>query len=209
VLGVDDVVVAIVANDRRGVIGANGELPYLKLLATHARFMHLCDRDDIEKPVSAAFFGHIFRAVGVKNVAVKAVTLPVLATDKLRQVCFVESFRCHDVASFLEVTPKGGRERQRQARESSRVTGNRGINEGKPVCQDSRNSLARRLCCMVCGWVEDRGAAVVRPYSNMGRFQFAYADGVGALSVESRPGSLSFCAPDAGYSGVGMAEGSV
>jgi hypothetical protein len=55
--------------------------------------------------------GNVLRAVGVENVPVDPVPIPVFAAGELREIAFAESLRRHVFASFLDVTPAaGGRE---------------------------------------------------------------------------------------------------
>jgi hypothetical protein len=55
--------------------------------------------------------GNVLRAVGVENVPVDPVPIPVFAAGELREIAFAESLRRHVFASFLDVTPAAGGER--------------------------------------------------------------------------------------------------
>ena len=57
----------------------------------------LNDRDFVQKPIRSAVLGNMLRAVGVENVAVNRVSIPVVAAGELRQFGFAESLRRHDV----------------------------------------------------------------------------------------------------------------
>jgi hypothetical protein len=52
--------------------------------------------------------GNMLCAVGVENVAVDPVPIPVFATGELREVAFAESLRRHVVPLSFEVTPTAG-----------------------------------------------------------------------------------------------------
>jgi hypothetical protein len=47
----------------------------------------------IEQPISTAFVGDIFRAVGKQDVRVDTVPIPVLAAGELHEIVLAESFR--------------------------------------------------------------------------------------------------------------------
>jgi hypothetical protein len=55
--------------------------------------------------------GNVLRAVGVENVAADPVPIPSSAAGELREIAIAESLRRHVFASFLDVTPRRGRER--------------------------------------------------------------------------------------------------
>jgi len=109
-----DVAVAIVARKRSGSVGTYGELPDLKFLGENSLVMRLNDRDFVQKPIRSTVLGNVPRAISVENVVVDPVPIPVFAAGELREVAFVESLRRHVFASFLDVTPRRGRERQRE-----------------------------------------------------------------------------------------------
>jgi hypothetical protein len=75
----------------------HGEFPYLKFLGGNTLVVGLNDRDFVEKPIRSAVLGNMLRAVGVENVAVNRVSIPVVAAGELRQFGFAESLRRHDV----------------------------------------------------------------------------------------------------------------
>jgi hypothetical protein len=52
--------------------------------------------------------GNVLCAVGVENVAVDPVPIPVFAAGELREVAFAESLRRHVVPLSFEVTPTAG-----------------------------------------------------------------------------------------------------
>jgi hypothetical protein len=52
--------------------------------------------------------GNVLRAVGVENVPVDPVPIPVFAAGELREIAFAESLRCHVVPLSFEVTPTTG-----------------------------------------------------------------------------------------------------
>lgn len=54
-------------------------------------------RDFVQKPIRSAVLGDVLSAVGVENVAVDRMAIPVVATGELRQFGFAESLRRHDV----------------------------------------------------------------------------------------------------------------
>ena len=83
-LRVDDLVVAVVAGQRRRPVGTNGELPDLELFGGEASRKGWQMAIVIEQPIGAAFVGDVFRAVGKQDVAVDTVPVPVLAAGKLR-----------------------------------------------------------------------------------------------------------------------------
>ena len=113
-LGEHDVAISIVARKRSGSVGTYGELPDLKFLGGDSLVVGLNDRDFVQKPIRSAVLGNVLRAVGVKNIAVDRMAIPVVAAGELRQVGFAESLRRHDVPLFFEVTPRRGRERQQE-----------------------------------------------------------------------------------------------
>jgi len=57
---------------------------------------------------SRSFDSNVLSAVGVENVAVDPVPIPVFAAGELREVALAENLRRHVFASFLEVTPTTG-----------------------------------------------------------------------------------------------------
>ena len=77
-LGEHDVAVAIVARKRSGLVGTYGELPDLKVFGGNGLVVRLNDRDFVQKPIRSTVLGNVLRAVGVENVAVDPVPIPVL-----------------------------------------------------------------------------------------------------------------------------------
>jgi hypothetical protein len=57
----------------------------------------LNDRDLIQKPKCSTALGNVLYAIGVENVPVDSVPIPVFAAGGLREVAFAESLRRHDV----------------------------------------------------------------------------------------------------------------
>jgi hypothetical protein len=92
-----DIAVAIVARKRSGSVGTYGELPDLKFLGGNSLAVELSDRDFVQKPIRSTVLGNMLRAVGVENVPVDSVPIPILAARKLREVAFAESLRRHVV----------------------------------------------------------------------------------------------------------------
>jgi hypothetical protein len=92
-----DIAVAVVARKRSGSVGTYGEFPDLKFLGGNSFVVGLNDRDFVQKPIRATVLGNVPRAVGVENVPVDSVPIPILAARKLREVAFAESLRRHDV----------------------------------------------------------------------------------------------------------------
>ena len=115
-LGEDDVAVAIVARKRSGSVGTYGEFPDLKFLGGNSLVVGLNDRDLVQKPICSTVLGNVLCAVGVEDVAVDPVPIPVFAAGELREIAFAESLRRHVVPLSFEVTPTvGAREATRTA----------------------------------------------------------------------------------------------
>jgi hypothetical protein len=110
-LGEHDVAVAIVARKRSGSVVTYGEVPDLKFLGGNGLVVWLNDRDFVQKPVCPTVVGNVPRAIGVENVAVDPVPIPILASRKLRQLVLVESLRRHGVPLSFLSDPRGGGER--------------------------------------------------------------------------------------------------
>src|ERR1700677_5370198 len=89
----------------------HGEFPYLKFLGGNRLVVGLNERDFVQKPIRSAVLGNMLRAVGVENVAVNRVSIPVVAAGELRQFGFAESLRRHDVPLFVLSDPRGGGDR--------------------------------------------------------------------------------------------------
>ena len=85
-LGEHDVAVAIVARKRSGSVGMYGELPDLKFLRGDVLVIRLNDRNLIEKPIRSTVLGNVLRAVGVENVAVDPMPIPVFTAGELREI---------------------------------------------------------------------------------------------------------------------------
>ena len=85
-----DVAVAVIAGQRSGPVGTHGEFPDLKFLGGNSFVVRLNDRDFIEEPIRSAMLSQVLRAVGVKDVAVDGVPIPVFTAGELLQVAFVE-----------------------------------------------------------------------------------------------------------------------
>jgi len=100
-LGEHDVAVAIIAGERSGSVGTYGEFPDLKFLGGNSLVAGLNDRDFVQKPIRSTVLGNVLRAVGVKNVAVNPVPIPIFAAGKLREIAFAESLRRHGVPLFV------------------------------------------------------------------------------------------------------------
>ena len=86
VLGVDDIVVAIVADERRSAILAYGEFPDLEFLGGNRFLMALTDCDGIEEPIRSAFVGQVLSAVSIGDVSVETVPVPVLTSRELIEI---------------------------------------------------------------------------------------------------------------------------
>src|ERR1700678_887010 len=114
--GEHDVAVAIIAGERTGSVGTYGELPDLKFLGGDSLVVGLNDRDFVQKPIRSAVLGNVLRAVGVKNIAVDRMAVPVVTASELRQVGFAESLRRHHVPLLFEVTPRRGERGNRNSR---------------------------------------------------------------------------------------------
>src|ERR1700733_14174250 len=96
-LGEHDIAVAIVARKRSGSVGTHGELPDLKFLRGDSLVVGLDDRDFVQNPIRSTVVGNVLRAVGVENVPIDPVPIPVFAAGELGEVAFAESLRCHGV----------------------------------------------------------------------------------------------------------------
>jgi hypothetical protein len=103
-----DIPVSIVAPKRSGPVGMYGEFPDLKFLGGDCLVVGLNDRDLVEKPIRPTVLGNVLGAVGVENIAVDPVPIPVFAAGELREIVFAESLRRHDVPLSFGVTPTAG-----------------------------------------------------------------------------------------------------
>jgi hypothetical protein len=77
-LAKNDIVIAVIASERGGPVRTHGELPYLEFLGGDALVVRLNDRDFIEQPIGAAGLSDVLCAVGVKDLAVDRVPVPML-----------------------------------------------------------------------------------------------------------------------------------
>jgi len=96
-LGEHDVAVAIVARKRGGSVGTHGEFPDLKFFGGDTLVVGLNDRNLVQKPICPAVLGNVLRSVGVENVAVDSMPIPIFAASKLREIACAESLRRHNV----------------------------------------------------------------------------------------------------------------
>ena len=159
--GEHDVAVAVIARKRSASVGAYGELPDLKFLGGNSLVVGLNDRDFVQKPIRAAVLGNVLRAIGVENVAVDSVPIPVFAASELREVAFAESLRRHGSASFLEVTPRA------EAREATRTAARKArrhrysvpywqkVEAGKPITHGTQLAFAVLFVAPMCDVVRD------------------------------------------------------
>jgi hypothetical protein len=90
-LGEHDVTVAIVARQRSSSIETYGELPDLKFLGGDSLVVRLNDRDFVQKPIRPAVLGNVLHAVGVENVAVDPMPIPIVTAGELREIARAES----------------------------------------------------------------------------------------------------------------------
>ncbi len=133
-LGEHDIGVAIVARKRGGSVGMHREFPDLKFFGGDTLVVGLNDRNLVQKPVCPAVLGNVSGAVGVENVAVDSMPIPIFTAGKLLEIAFAESLRRHVFASFLEVAPTAGaREATATAALKAQSHRQRGINDGQPV----------------------------------------------------------------------------
>src|SRR5882672_1761692 len=93
----DDLAVAIVTRKRSCSVGIYGEFPDLKFFGGNGLVVGLNDRDFVQKPVRSTVLGNVLRAVGIENVPVDSVPVPVFAAGELRELVFAESLCRHDV----------------------------------------------------------------------------------------------------------------
>jgi hypothetical protein len=93
----DDIAVAIIARKSCGAVGDYGELPDLKFFGGNRLVIGLNDRDFVQKPICPTVLCNVVRAVGVENVVIDAMPVPVFAAGKLREVVLGESLRRHIV----------------------------------------------------------------------------------------------------------------
>jgi hypothetical protein len=107
----DDVAVAVVADQTRGSIGVNRQLPDLEFFGSNVFLETLRDRGGIEKPIGSAFTSDLFGAVRKQDAAVDAVPVPVFGTGEAEVdeigLCEFGRFR-HGVRLSFEVTPSAG-----------------------------------------------------------------------------------------------------
>ena len=86
----------------------------MKFFGGNGLVVRLNDRDFVQKPIRSAVLGNMLRAVGVENVAVDPMPIPIVTPGELREIAFAESLRRHVVPLSIEVTPRRGRERQQE-----------------------------------------------------------------------------------------------
>jgi hypothetical protein len=91
-----DMPVAVVASERRGLVGIDGQFPELKFLDGHSLVVALREGDLVEQPISATSIGHMLRPVRVKNVPHESMPPPRLAARELPQVVLRQCRRRHD-----------------------------------------------------------------------------------------------------------------
>ena len=89
-LGVDDVVVAVLTDQRGGIVWLDRELPHLEFFSGDAFIVRLNDRDFIEEPIGFGLVGDVLGTVGEQHLAVDAVAIPLFGTGELRQVGWIE-----------------------------------------------------------------------------------------------------------------------
>ncbi len=70
--------------------------------------VRLNDCDFVQKPIRPAVLGNVLRAVGVENVAVDPMPIPIFTAGELREIACAESLRRLVFVSFLEVAPRTG-----------------------------------------------------------------------------------------------------
>jgi len=87
-LRVNDVAIAVVAENGCAAVGANLQLPDLKLFLGNARLMLLGDCDDVEQPVGSALLGEKLSAIGVEHRTIDAVAIPVFRAGELPEFRF-------------------------------------------------------------------------------------------------------------------------
>src|ERR1022692_2899660 len=88
--------------------GRTASFQNLKFFGGNGLVVRLNDRDFVQKPIRSTMLGNVLRAVGVENVPVDPVPIPVFAAGELREIAFAESLRCHVVPLSFEVTPTTG-----------------------------------------------------------------------------------------------------
>ena len=69
----------------------------MKFFGGNGLVVRLNDRDFVQKPIRSTMLGNVLRAVGVENVPVDPVPIPVFAAGELREIAFAESLRRHVV----------------------------------------------------------------------------------------------------------------
>jgi hypothetical protein len=94
--------------ERSGSVGIHGELPDLKFLRGDCLVVGLNDRDLVEKPIRSAVLGNVLRAVGVENVAVDPMPIPISLPVNCARSLVLRVFVVIMCASFLEVAPRTG-----------------------------------------------------------------------------------------------------
>jgi hypothetical protein len=103
VLCVNDVAIAVIADERCGSVFIDLQPPHLEFLARHSLLIKLSDGDRIQKPVGSAPVSNVFRAVCEEDLGVDSVPVPVFGTGELPEMKFVELFGVrHDVTLSFE-----------------------------------------------------------------------------------------------------------
>ena len=100
---INDVAVAVVASERRGVVVFHRQFPMLEFLRRDALFVTLRQGDLVDKPISPRRRPPHVRPVGKKHVAHQSMPIPILAARELRQVGFGQCFVVVMVFPFLFV----------------------------------------------------------------------------------------------------------
>ena len=71
--------------------------PDLKFFGGDMLVVGLNNRNLVQKPICPAALGNVLRAVGVENVAVDSMPIPIFTASKLREIACAESLRRHNV----------------------------------------------------------------------------------------------------------------
>ena len=137
-----DVVVSVLADERRRVVGTDGELPDLELLRSDARLVRLDQRDLIEQPKRAAGFGYVVGAFGEDDFAVKRVAVEGFGAGEHVEAGLLQGLGRHDGLSWLREPLGGGEAANRTGAPEARRHRQRGISEGRPggearLCRES------------------------------------------------------------------------
>jgi hypothetical protein len=87
----DDLAVAVLADEGGGVIGLDGQYPELEGFGDHCGD-RLGESETIEQPIGSVLFGNMLHTVGVENLAGEGMAIPVFRAGKLPQVGFLRCF---------------------------------------------------------------------------------------------------------------------